>query len=293
MADCVQLVVISGRSGSGKTVALRALEDLGFYCIDNLPIVFLEDLIRLAKEHYHKLAVSIDIRNLPHNISKLTGTYLAAKNDPAIQGTIIYIDAEDQVLLKRYAETRRLHPLSLKSLTLDEAISKENELLSQIASIADLKIDTTSMTLHDLASQITTLIQGTPERKLVIVFESFGFKYGITKDADFVFDSRFLPNPYWKKELRIYSGLHKEVKKFFDAYPEVNEYISQLDNLLTQWLPYIERSSRSYLTVAIGCTGGFHRSVFVAQSLADKFKARGIPTRVRHRTLIKMQEHFK
>lgn len=293
MENRVQVVVISGRSGSGKTVALRALEDLGFYSIDNLPIVFLEDLLVLAKEHYHKLAVSIDIRNLPHNISKLTNTYLITKKDPAVSSTIIYIDAEDQVLIKRYAETRRLHPLSRKSLSLDEAISKENELLSQIASIADLKIDTSAMTLHDLATQITTLIQGKPEKQLVIVFESFGFKYGTAKDADFLFDTRFLPNPYWEKELRIFSGLHPKVQKFFSKYPQVEKYISLIDNMLMEWLPQIAKSNRSYLTVAIGCTGGFHRSVFIAQALADRFKDRGIPTRVRHKTLIKMRDEHR
>lgn len=291
MKNPVQLFVISGRSGSGKSQALKVLEDLGFYCIDNLPAVFLGNLIKLAKEHYPKLAVSIDIRTILYggdlDQAIISETYALARHDPMIKSTIIYLDADDQVLIKRYANTRRLHPLSLKSISLDEAIKQESEMLMKISSVADLRIDTSSLSVHDLSSQITTLVQGSPERRLVMIIESFGFKDGIAKDADFVFDSRFLPNPFWVKELRQYTGLDQPIIKFFSEHHEVHEYIDEIDNILSHWLPTIETSNRSYLTVAIGCTGGFHRSVFIAQSLADRFASRGLKVHVRHRSLEK------
>lgn len=286
----VQLFVISGRSGSGNTVALRVLEDLGFYCIDNLPVVFLGKLIKLAKEHYPKLAVSIDIRTILHSGERdqalVSELYRSARHDPDIRSTIIYLDASDEALVRRYSESRRLHPLSRKSLSLDEAISRESDMLMRISSVADLRIDTTNISIHELARQITVLVQGKPEKKLVIIFESFGFKDGIAMDADFVFDSRFLPNPFWKKELRNYTGLDQPVIGFFHDHPEVDRYADMLYNLLSTWLPSIEKSNRSYLTVAIGCTGGRHRSVYIAQQLADRFNQAGIAAQVRHRTLI-------
>ena len=191
----VQLFVISGRSGSGKTVALRVLEDLGFYCIDNLPVIFLSKLISMAKEHYPKLAVSIDIRTIMHSGERdqalVSELYRTARHDPEIRSTIIYLDASDEALIRRYSESRRLHPLSIRSLSLDEAISRESDMLMRISSVADLRIDTTNISIHELARQITVLVQGKPEKNLVIIFESFGFKDGIAMDADFVFDSRF------------------------------------------------------------------------------------------------------
>ena len=292
MTIAVELIVVSGRSGSGKTVALRALEDLGFYCIDNLPVIYIEDLIEKAKKNYPKLAVSIDIRNLPINndIQILTSTYHKVMSDPQIHTSIIFLDAEDQTLIRRYSETRRIHPLSQKELSLDEAVSKETQLLSSISSVADLRINTTNLSVHDLSSEITILINGRPEKELMIIFESFGFKDGIASDADFVFDCRFLPNPYWEKNLRKYNGLDEPVKEFFKCHSEVDKYIKQLDTLLMYWMPNIEKSNRSYLTVALGCTGGFHRSVYIAQALNDNFLARGIKTQVRHRSLLKAKQ---
>ena len=281
----IDLVIISGRSGSGKTVALRVLEDLGYYCIDNLPVIFLPELVAVAKNRYPKLAVSIDIRNMPDNIQSFEDMYKTLRENKKIKTTLIYADAEESVLIKRYSETRRLHPLSKRKLSLDEAIVLEGSILEDIASLADLRIDTSSLSIHDLAAQITTLINGHPEKKLVIVFESFGFKNGIAKDADFIFDARFLPNPFWDPSLRSKTGLDIEVVKFFDKYPQVNLYINQIDEMLTGWLGDIEKSNRSYLTVAIGCTGGCHRSVFIAQSLYERFEKRGLLTKVRHRSL--------
>ena len=289
----IDLVIISGRSGSGKTVALRVLEDLGYYCIDNLPVMFLPELVAVAKNRYPKLAVSIDIRNMPDNIQSFEDMYETLRENKKIKTTLIYVDAEESVLIKRYSETRRLHPLSKRKLSLDEAIVLEGSLLEDIASLADQRIDTSSLSIHDLAAQITTLINGRPEKKLVIVFESFGFKNGIAKDADFIFDSRFLPNPFWDPSLRNKTGLDVEVANFFEKYPQVNLYINQIDEMLTGWLGAIEKSNRSYLTVAIGCTGGCHRSVFIAQSLYERFEQRGLLTKVRHRSLEALKNSVK
>ena len=281
----VQLVVISGRSGSGKTVALRALEDLGFYCIDNLPVLFLQQLTTIAPDRYPKLAVSIDIRNMPEDESYVGTLLNNIKHDERIHCTVIFCDADDQVLIKRYSETRRLHPLSKNHLSLSEAIVLERTKLSSISGYADLRIDTSDLSVHELSQEVVTAITGSPEKPLVMVFESFGFKNGIAKDADFVFDARFLPNPFWEEPLRKYTGLDQPVKDFFLRYPEVGTYIKQIDNMLMYWLRDIESSNRSYLTVSIGCTGGRHRSVYIAQSLANLFKARGFNVQVRHRSL--------
>ena len=292
MHNQVDLVVISGRSGSGKTVALHALEDLGFYCVDNLPVELLYNMIDLAKKSYPKIAISIDVRNLPDSGHEdmLNDIYLRVNNDPDIDSTIIFIDADDQVLIKRYSETRRLHPLSQKNLTLNEAIQKETEILKIISSVADLRIDTTNLSIHDLCKNVISSINGKPFKEVVLIFESFGYKDGITKEADFVFDARFLPNPYWDKSIRQYCGLEEPIRQFFSKYPEVENYINKLDDLLLDIMPAIEVGDRSYLTVAVGCTGGFHRSVFIAQTLADRFKERGTNVKVRHRTLMKMKK---
>ncbi len=292
MHNQVDLVVISGRSGSGKTVALHALEDLGFYCVDNLPVELLYNMIDLAKKSYPKIAISIDVRNLPDSGHEevLNDIYLRVNNDPDIDSTVIFIDADDQVLIKRYSETRRLHPLSQKNLTLNEAIQKETEILKIISSVADLRIDTTNLSIHDLCKNVISSINGKPFKEVVLIFESFGYKDGITKDADFVFDARFLPNPYWDKNIRQYCGLEEPIRQFFSKYPEVENYINKLDDLLLDIMPAIEVGDRSYLTVAVGCTGGFHRSVFIAQTLADRFKERGTNVKVRHRTLMKMKK---
>lgn len=281
----VQLVIISGRSGSGKTVALRALEDLGYYCIDNLPVMFLKELTEIAPQRYPRLAVSIDIRNIPEDDSYLESIFNNIKSDASIHSTLIFCDADDQVLVKRYSETRRLHPLSKNNLSLEEAILLERTKLAGISGFADLRIDTSELSVHSLSNEIVTAIIGTPEKRLVMVFESFGFKNGIAKDADFVFDARFLPNPFWEKELRSFTGLDQPVKDFFARYPEVDAYVDQIDNLLSSWLNAIESSNRSYLTVSVGCTGGCHRSVYIAQKLADLYHSRGLNVQVRHRSL--------
>ena len=279
----MKLFIVSGRSRSGKTIALRVLEDLGFYCVDNLPVSFLPDLVGQSKTFHDKLAVSIDIRNVPTNPEALIDFYNGMKSSPTNEVVSIFLDADDQTLIHRYEETRRLHPLAKSmKLTLEEAIKTEHQMLDSMAGMADIRIDTSTLSIHQLSETINTIVLGKKEKDLVIIFESFGFKYGTPKDADFVFDARFLPNPHWVPELRPLTGLDIPVKDFFRQYQEMSLYIQQIDAMLFQWLPYLERNNRSYLTVAIGCTGGQHRSVYIAQELADRFKDRNKAVHVKH-----------
>ena len=278
----MKLFIVSGRSGAGKTIALRVLEDLGYYCVDNLPVTFLPELINLSRSRHKLLAVSIDIRNFPESPDTLIPYIRTIKKDPNNEVINLFLDAEDSTLIKRYEETRRLHPLAKQNMTLAESIKKEHEILDPIAALADVRIDTSNDSIHDLSEQINTLVLGRKEKNLNIIFESFGFKRGITKDADFVFDARFLPNPHWVPELRPLTGLDEPVISFFRDYPEMQQYIQQIDTMLTYWLPYLERNNRSYLTVAIGCTGGQHRSVYIAEELAARFIAAGKSVTVKH-----------
>ncbi len=249
----MKLIVISGRSGSGKSVVLRALEDLGYYCVDNLPVSMLPTLTHAVVSEYDQIAVSIDVRNLPKDPDQLTENldFLPNKTDL----TIIYLDASDDILVKRYSETRRLHPLSKNNISLADAIVKERELLVPIYERADLHIDTDKLSIHQLAELVRERILGKKSSRLVLVFESFGFKNGIPKDADYVFDVRFLPNPHWIPELKPYSGKDAPVAQYLTAQPIVNKVVGQFQNLIETWLPHLERNNRSYVTVAIGCTG--------------------------------------
>ena len=254
------LMIVSGRSGSGKSVALRALEDMGFYCVDNLPVVLLPDLARTLADREISAAVSIDVRNMPESPEIFEQ---AMSNLPdAFSPQLLFLDADRNTLIRRYSDTRRLHPLSSKNLSLESAIDKESDLLEPLRSRADLIVDTSEMSVHELAEMLRTRLLGKRERELTMVFESFGFKHGIPIDADYVFDVRFLPNPHWDPKLRPMTGLDK-------------------------WLPMLETNNRSYLTVAIGCTGGKHRSVYIAEQLADYFRSRGKNVQSRHRTLEK------
>lgn len=281
------LMIVSGRSGSGKSVALRALEDMGFYCVDNLPVTLLPQLAETLAERNISAAVSIDVRNLPDNPEILDEvlTKLPASFSPQL----LFLDTDRNALIRRYSDTRRLHPLSNQNLSLENAIDRENDLLEPLRSHADLIIDTTEMSVHELAEMLRERLLGTKSRDLTIVFESFGFKYGIPLSADYVFDVRFLPNPHWDPKLRSMTGLDKPVASFLDRHTEVHNFIYQTRNYLEQWLPMLENNNRSYLTIAIGCTGGKHRSVYIAEQLADYFRARGKNVQSRHRTLEKQK----
>jgi UPF0042 nucleotide-binding protein len=279
----VKFIIVSGRSGSGKSVTLRVLEDLGFYCVDNIPINLLPSLTHVVMTKYENIAVSIDVRNIPMSASELSEIldYLPSK----MNVEVIYLDAEDSALVRRYSETRRLHPLSKQNMSLLEAIQNEKELLDPIATRASLYIDTTEYNVHQLTEMVKERVLGKKSAQLSLVFESFGFKHGIPKDADYVFDVRFLPNPHWEPELKPLTGQDQGVKDYLNSHPIVAKFTWQVNNFLSTWLPHIERNNRSYLTVAIGCTGGQHRSVFVAESLANSYAKLYPSVQVRHREL--------
>ena len=279
----MNLIIISGRSGSGKSIALRALEDLGYYCVDNIPVSLLPTLTHTLADENEKVAVSIDVRNIPkmaNEVSEIVDFL------PDIwEVTILYLDASDDVLIKRYSETRRLHPLFKLNKSLSESIEAEREILVPVSEKADLHINTDNLSLHELSELIRERVLGKKSTNLVIVFESFGFKYGIPKDADYVFDARFLPNPHWEPDLKPLTGLDGPVQVFLGGQPLVTKFIWQIQNLISTWLPHLERNNRSYVTVAIGCTGGQHRSVYVAETLAETYQKTYPNVQVRHRDM--------
>lgn len=287
----MQLVIVSGRSGSGKTVALRVLEDLGYYCVDNLPVELLPSLVKMRLDKPGEVAISIDVRNLPDSTEKMEACLAEVRAMEGVSLSSIFIDADNAALIRRFGDTRRLHPLSRLSLTLDEAIREETHLLAPLSSEADLRIDTSELSIHDLSEIIRARILGKKERELNWVFESFGYKFGISQDADFVFDARFLPNPHWIDELRPFNGRDEPVATYLNSQLEVTKYLWQIENLLVTWMPHLERNNRSYVTVAIGCTGGKHRSVYLVEQLAASFKKMGKSVQLRHRSLEK--QHAK
>ncbi|HIF9165566.1 RNase adapter RapZ [Photobacterium damselae] len=279
----MRLMVVSGRSGSGKSVALRVLEDLGYYCVDNLPVNLLTQFIETIGDEQQDVAVSLDVRNMPSDTQALEMILNDLSNK--VDLNILFLDADNKELVKRYSETRRLHPLSRDNMSLEQAILSESKIMEVIKERADLVVDTTGKSIHDLSETVRSRVLGRESRELILVFESFGFKYGLPTDADYVFDVRFLPNPHWVPELKPQTGLDDGVKTFLASHAEVNQLIYQVRNFIETWLPMLEKNNRSYVTVAIGCTGGQHRSVYIAQQLAEYFQRSGQQIRIRHRTL--------
>jgi len=284
----MKLVIVSGLSGSGKSVALHTLEDVGYYCIDNLPIGLLGDLGRHVTEIRGKpeerYAVGVDVRSGVEDL----GNFAAVLNEleaRGIRSEIIFLQADNDTLIKRFSETRRRHPLSGPGVSLAEAISRESEFLAPILARADLTIDTTSTTVHQLRELIRERLDRRSGARLSLLFESFGFKHGVPKDADFVFDVRCLPNPHWEPHLRPFTGKDPQVQQYLAAQASVERMYEQIRSFIAEWLPSFERESRSYLTVAIGCTGGQHRSVYLAERLAEHFRQRSDNIVVRHREL--------
>ena len=277
----MELIIISGRSGSGKSVALRVLEDLGYYCVDNIPVNLLPSLVRSVSDNYDKIAVSIDVRNLPKEQQEFNDIleYLPGFANP----TLFYLDSDDQTLIKRFSETRRLHPLSIDSLPLDLAIKQEKILLDVLITRADFMIDTTDLSVHQLAESIREKILGKKDKKLIITFMSFGFKHGIPKEGDYVFDARFLPNPHWEPDLKPLTGLDQPVRDYLASHSIVQKFTWQIQTFVQTWLPHLERNNRSYLTIAIGCTGGQHRSVYLAQTIGESFSKTHANVKIRHR----------
>lgn len=284
----MKLVVLSGRSGSGKTTALQALEDSGFYCIDNLPAMLLPDLIRQMTDTQGsptRIAVSIDARNLTSNLERFPTLREELKQLANLSCDVIYLDASETTLLKRFSATRRKHPLTDLYSGLQNAIAQERVLLEPIAALADLRIDTTHMTLYELRDRVKLQITHSREQSLSLMFESFGFKHGTPLDTDFTFDVRSLPNPHWIAELRPLTGHDEAVRAFLQESTDVAEMQQDITQFLERWLPRIRQDNRSYLTVAIGCTGGQHRSVYLAEQLASHFSQAMDNVHVRHREL--------
>ncbi|SHO54865.1 RNase adapter RapZ [Vibrio quintilis] len=283
----MRLIIVSGQSGAGKSVALRVLEDLGYYCVDNLPVDLLDAFLRSVYKGKQNIAVSLDIRNLPQDPTHLLTTIQSVKSSLADDVSILFLDATQETLLKRYSETRRIHPLSLQKhqLTLGQAIDLEKQILSPLKEHADLTIDSTNKSIHTLSETIRMRVEGRERKALVMVFQSFGFKYGLPKDTDFIFDVRFLPNPHWQPELRPQTGLDAPVRAFLEHHPEVMEMKHQLQSFIEHWLPLLEKNNRSYLTVSIGCTGGKHRSVYLTQQIGEYFSQLGHQVQIRHKSL--------
>ncbi|NAZ47499.1 RNase adapter RapZ [Vibrio toranzoniae] len=288
----MRLIVVSGQSGAGKSVALRVLEDLGYYCVDNLPVNLLNDFVKSVSEINQNVAVSIDIRNLPKEPQLVTDTLEQLKSATDIDVNVLFLDASKQTLLKRYSETRRIHPLSIgqEKLSLEQAIDLEKTLLAPLAEQASIVIDSSECNLYELSEKVRFKVEGKEKQELIIVFQSFGFKFGLPSDADYVFDVRFLPNPHWEPDLRPLTGLDAPIHSFLEKHPEVIELKQQIQGFIEQWLPMLEKNNRSYLTVAIGCTGGKHRSVYLTQKIGEYFEQLGHQVQIRHASLEKHQQ---
>lgn len=288
MADNMRLIIVSGLSGSGKSVALHVLEDLGYYCIDNLPAALLSsvvDELRSGNDQAAELvALGVDARNRASDLDSLPQE-IAELAESGVQTEILFLHASDDVLMKRYSESRRKHPLADHGTALRSAIEAERELLAELTHSADLIIDTSRSSVYELADTIRERVSLRHSEQLSVLIESFGFKNGIPADADFVFDMRGLPNPYWKVELRSLNGKDKEVAEFLAAQPAVNQMFDDIFEFLSSWIPRYDDAHRSYLTIAIGCTGGQHRSVYVAERLAEALSKQHDPVLTRHNEL--------
>lgn len=281
----MKLIVISGRSGAGKGTALHILEDLGFFCIDNLPAGLIPDLIARTRaasaESQRNIAVSVDARNFPAQLQQLPEILDQLPPDQ-IECEVIFLDADTRTLIKRFSETRRRHPLGSEDVPLIDALEQEKQLLDPVASRADLSIDTTELTLHQLRDLVRSRIAHA-SHQMSLLFESFGFKNGVPVDVDLVFDVRCLPNPHWETELRPLTGQDQPVIDFLEAQPLVNEMFQDLVTFLDRWLPHFRENNRSYMTVGIGCTGGKHRSVYLAERLGRYYAKASSSVQVRHR----------
>lgn len=284
----MKLLIISGFSGSGKSIVLDTLEDCGYYCLDNLPITLLEDFISHVMQAdsttYDKIAIGIDARNQNQSLKGFAGS-LEAIQSKGIDCEVLFLQADEHVLLKRYSETRRKHPLTNSKVPLQEAIRIEKDMLKPVLQIADVVIDTSATHLYQLRKLIIKRVEKSNERYLSLQFQSFGYKHGVPLDADFVFDVRCLPNPYWEPELRDYSGKDEPVINFLKDSENVQDFFQDICVFLERWVPRFEVDHRSYLTIAIGCTGGQHRSVYLVEALAKHFNSNELNVISRHREL--------
>lgn len=288
MAKKLRLIIVSGLSGSGKTVALHVLEDLGYYCIDNLPAALLKSAVNEVqsrdKDSARLLAVGIDARTRAEDLHSLP-ELLRELREQDVHTEIIFLHASDEILMQRYGESRRRHPLAEQGTELQTAIDSEREMLAEINNGADLIIDTSNISIYELADVIRRRVDRRKSDALSVLIQSFGFKYGIPADSDFVFDLRSLPNPYWTLELRGLTGLDMEVSDFLNRQPEFTAMFEDIFSFLDRWIPRYRKSRRGYLTVAIGCTGGQHRSVCMTEKLVSKLRVKHDPVLLRHNSL--------
>ena len=281
----MRIVILSGLSGSGKSVALHMLEDLGFYCIDNIPAALLKPFIsytvRSPESTYERTAIGLDARNTAAEIASVPQLIDELKRS-GLQVEVVFLIAGEEELLRRFAETRRRHPLSRSDLALREAMALERSLLEPVVSAADLVIDTSRMGVHALRDIIHQRVEQRAAGRLSITFESFGYKDGIPGDADFVFDARALPNPYWEPGLRNLTGRDAEVVRFLENHSDVTRLTADIASFVRARVPEFQASNRGYLTVAVGCTGGQHRSVYIVDRLAEDFAAEFPTVTARH-----------
>ncbi|MCB1860462.1 MAG: RNase adapter RapZ [Gammaproteobacteria bacterium] len=284
----MSLVLVTGLSGSGKSIALNTLEDIGYYCIDNLPLFLLSRFtkeIAAKKDPLFKMvAVGIDARSRSSELEGMAPLLKTLKRK-GVERQLIFLEAEDEVLINRYSESRRRHPLSGKGRSLTEAIQIEREILSPFLNAADLCIDTSRTNVHQLRDIVRSHFVEKSVPALSLLFESFGFKHGVPRDADFVYDARCLPNPHWQTGLRRLNGKDAEVVAFLERDANVVNFKQDIIRFLDKWIPCFQADGRSYLTVAIGCTGGQHRSVYLIEQLSNHFKTSKLPVITRHREL--------
>ncbi|MCP3687959.1 MAG: RNase adapter RapZ [Gammaproteobacteria bacterium] len=284
----MKLVIVSGQSGSGKTVALHTLEDAGYYCVDNLPLgllaEFINTTVRATPTHYDQVAVSIDARSGVDDVERLEDTINLIKT-PGIKTEILYLASDTKKLVHRFSETRRKHPLSKQGLPLVEAIHLEQNLLQNILANADLIIDTTSLNVHQLRRTIIQRLLPDTGTDLAILVQSFGFKHGLPNDTDFVFDVRCLPNPHWENILKELTGRDDAVIKYLESFIEVGDMCNSIIDFLKTWIPHFEQENRSYMTISIGCTGGQHRSVYLAEQISNALQTASYKASVHHRDI--------
>jgi len=294
MSDGLRLIIVSGLSGSGKSVALHVLEDVGYYCIDNLPagllLAAVDEVRRSGGDTRQHLALGVDARNNADNLNALPDL-LRELREQGVDTDIIFLHASDEILLQRYGESRRRHPLAEQGQQLRAAIKSERAILSEVQLSADLIIDTSQSSIYELADIIRSRVDRRETQSLSVLIESFGFKYGIPTDADFVFDLRSLPNPYWTMELRGLTGLDQEVRGFLDEQEKFMAMFEDICEFLSRWVPHYQSANRGYLTIAIGCTGGQHRSVYMTEKIASALREHHDPILTRHNSLPEHRLH--
>ena len=289
MSGEMRLIIVSGLSGSGKSVALHVLEDLGFYCIDNLPAALLKSLLdevtRHGEQSTNRIAVGVDARNRLSDLESLP-EFIGELRKVNVQTDVLFLQASDDILLKRYGETRRKHPLADLGTELRAAIASERELLGPVINSADLVIDTSRTSVYELAEVIRERVDRREKSTLSVLLESFGYKHGIPADADFVFDLRCLPNPYWTTKLRALTGQDEAVQNFLNEQPQFQRMYEDILSFLSRWIPEYVSFDRAYLAIALGCTGGQHRSVYMVDKLAAALREKHDPLLTRHNEIL-------